>query len=88
MMRVEICIKNAVELYGHLDDQVRPAQPMTSTVVVVSVLLTKLGFGVTGDRDNEMYLPRHPMLKTLVHHVRFQVIWTVCTIIERPKSVQ
>ena len=87
MMRVEICIRNAVELYGHLDDQVRPAQPMTSTVAVVSVLLRELGFGVTGDNDS-MYVPKHPMLNTLVHHVRFQVIWTVCMIIERPKSVQ
>jgi hypothetical protein len=87
MMRVEICIRNAVELYGHLDDQVRPAQPMTSTVAVVSDLLREVGFGVTGDNET-MYVPKHPMLNTLVHHVRFQVIWTVCMIIERPKSVQ
>lgn len=38
-MRVEICIRNAVPLYGHLADQVRPAQPITSTVVVVVVSL-------------------------------------------------
>lgn len=30
----------------------------------------------------------HPILKTLVHHVRFQHIWAVCRIIEIPKRTQ
>jgi hypothetical protein len=37
MMRVDICIRKAVVLYGHLADQVRPAQPITSTIDVVSL---------------------------------------------------
>jgi hypothetical protein len=31
MIKVEIWIMNAVELYGQSEDQVRPAQPRSST---------------------------------------------------------
>lgn len=32
IIKVEICIKNALALYGHCEDHVRPAQPMTSAI--------------------------------------------------------
>jgi len=82
MMRVEICIRNAVELYGHFDDQVRPAQPIISTGEFVSCA------GLSNRELMEGMLPMHPILKTLVHHVRFQHIWTVCKIMEIPKRTQ
>lgn len=36
IMRVEICIKKAVPLQGHSLDHVRPAHPISSTIVDVS----------------------------------------------------
>jgi hypothetical protein len=51
MMRVEICIRKAVDSYGHWEDQVRAAQPRTSTTFaidpgLVDIVLT--GFSAAG----------------------------------------
>jgi hypothetical protein len=53
MMRVEICIRKAVDSYGQWEDQVRAAQPRTSTTVaiepgLVDIVLTGFGFSAVG----------------------------------------
>lgn len=50
MIRVEICIKNAVMLYGHCEDHVRPAQPSISAVLHPLLAETARGVEVYGER--------------------------------------
>lgn len=87
IIKVEICIRNALALYGHCEDHVRPAQPMSSPnyMFLIWFLHTPESWGA-GEVIEDVLA--HPILNTSVHHDLFQIACPVCTRNDRPKSTK
>ena len=82
MIKVEICMRKAVPLYGHSADQVRAAQPRTSAVMVV------LAYGWKRTLAGGVHILIHPRTKTEHHQVLFHTSCNVWSNIDRPKRTQ
>lgn len=71
-MRDDICIRNAVWLYGHFADQVLAAQPSSSAIEHDAIGLADLHFQYTRRGKipikEQVYIPRAPIAKTDCHH--------------------
>lgn len=78
-MRVQIWIRNGVVWYGHSEDHVRPAQPITSPGWKLVKILKNGGDG---------FVPSAPTAKMSCHHVRYMTDVKVCTSMLMPNSTE